>query len=168
MNRKGKLTTKGKHALILALTIAACVTAMLFSLLLSVLCDGKYVSSAAHAGDISHPALITGKQRQDTDLLTPQWLYYQSNGSVTDCNIKKEMDVLMRKWTKGKLGGKGIGQADKRVFTKEGLSGQENYYAGESGVCISVGKGTSGLYKNTCKKREDISVYRGIYRGTAG
>lgn len=56
MNRKGKLTTKGKHALILALTIAACVTAMLFSLLLSVLCDGKYVSSAAHAGDISHPA----------------------------------------------------------------------------------------------------------------
>ena len=50
MNRKGKLTTKGKHALILALTIAACVTAMLFSLLLSVLCDGKYVSSAAHAG----------------------------------------------------------------------------------------------------------------------
>ena len=61
MSRKGRLTTKGKHALILALTIAACVTAMLFSLLLSVLCDGKYVSSAAHAGDISHPALITGK-----------------------------------------------------------------------------------------------------------
>lgn len=104
MSRKGRLTTKGKHALILALTIAACVTAMLFSLLLSVLCDGKYVSSAAHAGDISHPALITGKQRQDTDLLTPQWLYYQSDGSVTDRNIKKEMDVLMRKWTKGKLG----------------------------------------------------------------
>ena len=50
MSRKGRLTTKGKHALILALTIAACVTAMLFSLLLSVLCDGKYVSSAAHAG----------------------------------------------------------------------------------------------------------------------
>ena len=49
MSRKGRLTTKGKHALILALTIAACVTAMLFSLLLSVLCDGKYVSSAAHA-----------------------------------------------------------------------------------------------------------------------
>lgn len=51
MSRKGRLTTKGKHALILALTIAACVTAMLFSLLLSVLCDGKYVSSAAHAGE---------------------------------------------------------------------------------------------------------------------
>ena len=61
----------------------------------------------------------------------------------------------------GKARGKGIGQADKRFFTKEGLSGQENYYAGESGVCISVGKGTSGLYKNTCKKREDISVYTG-------
>lgn len=41
MSRKGRLTTKGKHALILALTIAACVTTMLFSLLLSVLCDGN-------------------------------------------------------------------------------------------------------------------------------
>ena len=47
MNRKGKLTTKGKHAVILTLTIVACVAAMLFSLLLSVLCDGKHVSSAA-------------------------------------------------------------------------------------------------------------------------
>ena len=30
MNRKGKLTTKGKHAVILTLTIVACVAAMLF------------------------------------------------------------------------------------------------------------------------------------------
>ena len=106
MNRKGKLTTKGKHALILTLTIVACVAAMLFSLLLSVLCDGKYVSSAAYTQNDTHPGIMAGSQRQETDLLTPQWLYYQSNGSVTDCNIKKEMDVLMRKWTKGKLGGK--------------------------------------------------------------
>ena len=35
MNRKGKLTTKGKHAVILTLTIVACVAAMLFSLLRS-------------------------------------------------------------------------------------------------------------------------------------
>lgn len=104
MNRKGKLTTKGKHAVILTLTIVACVAAMLFSLLLSVLCDGKHVSSAAHTQNDTHPGIMAGSQRQETDLLTPQWLYYQSNGSVTDCNIKKEMDVLMRKWTKGKLG----------------------------------------------------------------
>ena len=147
MNRKGKLTTKGKHAVILTLTIVACVAAMLFSLLLSVLCDGKHVSSAAHTQNDTHPGIMAGSQRQETDLLTPQWLYYQSNGSVTDCNIKKEMDVLMRKWTKGKLGGKELDRLIKE---------------------ISVGKGTSGLYKNTCKKREDISVYRGIYRGTAG
>ena len=81
--------------------------------------DGKYVSSAAHAGDISHPALITGKQRQDTDLLTPQWLYYQSDGSVTDRNIKKEMDVLMRKWTKGKLGGKELDRLIKEFLQKK-------------------------------------------------
>ena len=56
MNRKGKLTTKGKHAVILTLTIVACVAAMLFSLLLSVLCDGKHVSSAAHTQNDTHRA----------------------------------------------------------------------------------------------------------------
>ena len=153
MNRKGKLTTKGKHALILALTIAACVTAMLFSLLLSVLCDGKYVSSAAHAGDISHPALITGKQRQDTDLLTPQWLYYQSNGSVTDCNIKKEMDVLMRKWTKGKLGGKELDRLIRKITMLE------------KAVCVFPSEKELPDYTKTLAKREKIYQFIGVYTG---
>ena len=152
MNRKGKLTTKGKHALILALTIAACVTAMLFSLLLSVLCDGKYVSSAAHAGDISHPALITGKQRQDTDLLTPQWLYYQSDGSVTDRNIKKEMDVLMRKWTKGKLGGKELDRLIKEFLQKKA-------------VCVFPSEKELPDYTKTLAKREKIYQFIGVYTG---
>ena len=119
MNRKGKLTTKGKHGVILTLTIVACVAAMLFSLLLSVLCDGKHVSSAAHTQNDTHPGIMAGSQRQETDLLTPQWLYYQSNGSVTDCNIKKEMDVLMRKWTKGKLGGKELDRLIKEFLQKK-------------------------------------------------
>ena len=96
--------------------------------------------------------------------MTPQWLYYQSDGSVTDRNIKKEMDVLMRKWTKGKLGGKELDRLIKEFLQKKGLSGQANHYAGESGVCISVGKGTSGLYKNTCKK-EKIYQFIGVYTG---
>ena len=78
---------------------------------------------------------------------------------------KKEMDVLMRKWTKGKLGGKELDRLIKDFLQKEGLSGQENYYAGESGVCISVGKGTSGLYKNTCKKERRYISLSGVYTG---
>lgn len=167
MNRKGKLTTKGKHAVILTLTIVACVAAMLFSLLLSVLCDGKHVSSAAHTPNDTHPGIMAGSQRQETDLLTPQWLYYQSNGSVTDCNIKKEMDVLMRKWTKGKLGGKELDRLIKEFLTKRTVRSGKLLCRRKRCVYFRR-KGTSGLYKNTCKKREDISVYRGIYRGTAG
>ena len=106
MNRKGKLTTKGKHAVILTLTIVACVAAMLFSCYFPCcVTENMYLLRRIHKND-THPGIMAGSQRQETDLLTPQWLYYQSNGSVTDCNIKKEMDVLMRKWTKGKLGGK--------------------------------------------------------------
>ena len=80
MNRKGKLTTKGKHAVILTLTIVACVAAMLFSLLLSVLCDGKHVSSAAHTQNDTHPGIMAGSQRAgdrpaDTAMavLSEQW-----------------------------------------------------------------------------------------------
>lgn len=167
MNRKGKLTTKGKHAVILTLTIVACVTAMLFSLLLSVLCDGKYVSSAAHAGDISHPALITGKQRQDTDLLTPQWLYYQSDGSVTDRNIKKEMDVLMRKWTKGKLGGKELDRLIKDFYKRRTVRSGKLLCRRKRCVYFRRKRNFRIIQKHL-QKREDISVYRGIYRGTAG
>lgn len=72
----------------------------------------------------------------------------------------------MRKWTKGKLGGKELDRLIKD-FYKEGLSGQENYYAGESGVCIPSEKELPDYTKHL-QKREDISVYRGIYRGTAG
>ena len=162
MNRKGKLTTKGKHAVILTLTVVACVTAMLFSLLLSVLCDGKYVSSAAHAGDISHPALITGKQRQDTDLLTPQWLYYQSDGSVTDRNIKKEMDVLMRKWTKGKLGGKELDRLIKEFLQKKDCPVRQITMQ-EKAVCVFPSEKELPDYTKTLAKREKIYQFIGVY-----
>lgn len=164
MNRKGKLTTKGKHAVILTLTIVACVTAMLFSLLLSVLCDGKYVSSAAHAGDISHPALITGKQGQDTDLLTPQWLYYQSDGSVTDRNIKKEMDVLMRKWTKGKLGGKELDRLIKEFLQKKDCPVRQITMQ-EKAVCVFPSEKELPDYTKTLAKREKIYQFIGVYTG---
>ena len=152
MNRKGKLTTKGKHAVILTLTIVACVAAMLFSLLLSVLCDGKHVSSAAHTQNDTHPGIMAGSQRQETDLLTPQWLYYQSNGSVTDCNIKKEMDVLMRKWTKGKLGGKELDRLIKEFLL-------------EKAVCVFPSEKELPDYTKTLAKREKIYQFIGVYTG---
>lgn len=113
MNRKGKLTTKGKHAVILTLTIVACVAAMLFSLLLSVLCDGKHVSSAAHTQNDTHPGIMAGSQRQETDLLTPQWLYYQSNGSV--CNL---LEYLTQRDIQTKNSGVNVRYRGKHRFFK--------------------------------------------------
>ncbi len=164
MNRKGKLTTKGKHALILALTIAACVTAMLFSLLLSVLCDGKHVSSAAYTQNDTHPGIMAGSQRQETDLLTPQWLYYQSNGSVTDCNIKKEMDVLMRKWTKGKLGGKELDRLIKEFLQKKDCPVRKITMQ-EKAVCVFPSEKELPDYTKTLAKREKIYQFIGVYTG---
>lgn len=164
MSRKGRLTTKGKHALILALTIAACVIAMLFSLLLSVLCDGIHVSSAAHAQNDTHPGIMAGSQRQETDLLTPQWLYYQSNGSVTDCNIKKEMDVLMRKWTKGKLGGKDLDRLIKEFLQKKDCPVRQITML-EKAVCVFPSEKELPDYTKTLAKREKIYQFIGVYTG---
>ena len=164
MNRKGKLTTKGKHAVILTLTIVACVAAMLFSLLLSVLCDGKHVSSAAHTQNDTHPGIMAGSQRQETDLLTPQWLYYQSNGSVTDCNIKKEMDVLMRKWTKGKLGGKELDRLIKDFLQKKDCPVRQITML-EKAVCVFPSEKELPDYTKTLAKREKIYQFIGVYTG---
>ena len=147
MNRKGKLTTKGKHAVILTLTIVACVAAMLFSLLLSVLCDGKHVSSAAHAQNDTHPGIMAGSQRQETDLLTPQWLYYQSNGSVTDCNIKKELDRLIKEFLQKK-------DCPVRKITML-----------EKAVCVFPSEKELPDYTKTLAKREKIYQFIGVYTG---
>lgn len=164
MNRKGKLTTKGKHAVILTLTIVACVAAMLFSLLLSVLCDGKHVSSAAYTQNDTHPGIMAGSQRQETDLLTPQWLYYQSNGSVTDCNIKKEMDVLMCKWTKGKLGGKELDRLIKDFLQKKDCPVRKITMQ-EKAVCVFPSEKELPDYTKTLAKREKIYQFIGVYTG---
>ena len=143
MNRKGKLTTKGKHAVILTLTIVACVAAMLFSLLLSVLCDGKHVSSAAHTQNDTHPGIMAGSQRQETDLLTPQWLYYQS---------------------KGKLGGKELDRLIKEFLQKKDCPVRKITML-EKAVCVFPSEKELPDYTKTLAKREKIYQFIGVYTG---
>ena len=113
---------------------------------------------------ITHPALMAGKQRQETDLLTPQWLYYQSNGSVTDCNIKKEMDVLMRKWTKGKLGGKELDRLIKEFLQKKDCPVRKITML-EKAVCVFPSEKELPDYTKTLAKREKIYQFIGVYTG---
>lgn len=64
----------------------------------------------------------------------------------------------------GKARGKGIGQADKRVFTKEGLSGQENHML-EKAVCVFPSEKELPDYTKTLAKREKIYQFIGVYTG---
>ena len=59
----------------------------------------------------------------------------------------------------GKARGKGIGQADKRFFTKEGLSGQEK------AVCVFPSEKELPDYTKTLAKREKIYQFIGVYTG---
>ena len=107
---------------------------------------------------------MAGSQRQETDLLTPQWLYYQSNGSVTDCNIKKEMDVLMRKWTKGKLGGKELDRLIKEFLQKKDCPVRKITML-EKAVCVFPSEKELPDYTKTLAKREKIYQFIGVYTG---
>ena len=126
--------------------------------------ENMYLLRRIHKND-THPGIMAGSQRQETDLLTPQWLYYQSNGSVTDCNIKKEMDVLMRKWTKGKLGGKELDRLIKEFLQKKDCPVRKNHHDLRKPVCVFPSEKELPDYTKTLAKREKIYQFIGVYTG---
>ena len=64
----------------------------------------------------------------------------------------------------GKARGKGIGQADKRVFTKEGLSVRKITML-EKAVCVFPSEKELPDYTKTLAKREKIYQFIGVYTG---
>lgn len=162
MSRKGRLTTKGKHTLIMVLTITACVIGVLFSLLLSAICERKNASPVVYAGNTSHRMMETRRQKQDTDLLTPQWLYYQSGGKTTDRNFKREIDMLMRQWTKGKLAGKELCRLIKEYLNKNDCPAEEVTMQ-EKAVCVFPSEKELPDYTKTLAQKDQMYQFIGIY-----
>ena len=162
MSRKGRLTTKGKHTLIMLLTITACVTGIVFSLLLSVIDERKHASSVVHAGDTSHRMMETGRKEKDTELLTPQWLYYQSGGKTVDRNLKREIDMLMRQWTKGKLAGKELCRLIKEYLNKNDCPAEEVTMQ-EKAVCVFPSEKELPDYTKTLAQKDQMYQFIGIY-----
>lgn len=165
MSKKGRLTTKGKHTVILALTVIACMIGILFSLLLSAIGERKDASPMVYAGEVSHRTESIDASKPDTDLMTPQWLYYQSSGKGADRNIKKEMDILMRQWTKGKLEGKELCRLIREFLQKKNCTVGEIAMQ-EKALCVFPSQKELPDYTKTLAKKEKMYQFIGVY--TAG
>ena len=82
-----------------------------------------------------------------------------------DSLVKKEMDVLMRKWTKGKLGGKELDRLIKEFLQKKDCPVRKITML-EKAVCVFPSEKELPDYTKTLAKIcLCICV---IYRGTAG
>lgn len=99
MRRKPRLTTRGKHALLMSLTFLGCVTGIITALLLTAVFETKGTQHRVLARQKPQTVLQTEEKE---NIITPQWLYYQSQSSQ-EGELKKEMDVLINRWTKRNL-----------------------------------------------------------------
>lgn len=113
---KINLTTRGKHTLIMVLTLAGCVIGGIAAVLISGVCNAQESGSYLVAGGNESTAVrdSDGNQtekdfkkkynEQCSEGVSPQWLFYQSRGGEEcDEETKGYLDTLVNRWTKGKL-----------------------------------------------------------------
>lgn len=98
MRRKPKLTTRGKHALLMCLTFFGCVAGLVVALLIGAICENTGTQTQVLAKESAQRKTQTASEEMQ---IMPQWLYYQSCSSQEE--VKKEMDVLVNRWTKKNL-----------------------------------------------------------------
>lgn len=113
-----RLTMKGKHTLIVVLTMAGCAIGMLTALILSALqgTTGQKDTMILAGSRAQKAASAVAASRQIT---TPQWLYYQSSAKDRQ-EVKKELDRLVNQWTKDRLSDDELGEQMTLYLQKKG------------------------------------------------
>lgn len=108
---------KGKHTLIMVLTMMGCAVGILTAMILSALHGTGYEKNLVLAGENA-----AGKQYAacaPAQLATPQWLYYQSTAK-DQREVKREMDRLVNQWTKERLSDDELGEQMTMYLQKKG------------------------------------------------
>lgn len=115
MKRKPRLTTRGKHALFLCLTLLGCMAGLTAAMIIRAVCTetGSQNNVFAKEQIPENESSQTGKET-----VTPQWLFYQSLSEEAD-EIKREMDLLINRWTKGNLTDDELSEQMLRYWNKK-------------------------------------------------
>lgn len=107
--KRNHLTQKGKRALIVALTASGCVLGVIAAMLISLICMGKEDDSyvlACEMGGVANCEESEEKSKieQRSNLVEPQWLFYQSRADNKYVGEEKVyMDQQVNRWTKEQL-----------------------------------------------------------------
>ncbi len=129
------LTTRGKHVLILGLTVAGCLLGATSAVLVSTICPDNRQKNVVLAGESeavgdaveismgNEKSAVVEERKENVAAITPQWLYYESSrGKNCNAETGKYFDVLVNRWTKGKLTDNELGELMTEYLTKQNIS----------------------------------------------
>ena len=118
-----KLTDRGKHTLIVVVTVTGCILGILFSFVLSVLHGPYQKDSFVLADETKREKTAETQHRTGTEKnLSPGWLYYMSAaGKPCSDEMKQYFDILINQWTKGKLTDDELGEQMTVYLEKRNL-----------------------------------------------
>ena len=153
---KGRLTTGGGHALLLAVAVLAC--------LFGVFAAGS-TTVRLHA-----PVLVFAKECPGVEkavggeeLLSPQWLYYQSRAEeFNGREIKQQMDCLVNQWTKKRITQKQAKQMMKAYLRKNGYEIQKIRLQ-EQAFCVFPSPNDLPDYTKTLVNGKKTYQFIGVY-----
>ena len=105
MNKKCRLTTRGKQSVIVVLTVLGCILGVMAATWISGICFGREESREVMACEKDKETEEKGKNIPVVaESVMPQWLFYQSHADEKgEIEEKEYLDTLVNRWTKGKI-----------------------------------------------------------------
>lgn len=173
--KRSCLTTRGKHVLILMLTVAGCLLGAASAVLVSAICQSGtqrnivLASESEVVGDVVENPKSNGKSeevkkiRKDATTITPQWLCYESEkGETCSAETGKYFDILVNRWTKGKLTDNELGEQITEYLEKQKLPITTN--AVQSRIrCLFSSLGDLPDYTKIMQENRQYYDFIGVY-----
>jgi hypothetical protein len=156
---------KKRYTAILALTAMGCVCGVVMALLLSHFCrnreNGSYVLACDSEQTTGQSSEIVAEN--NSDIISPQWLFYQSQGgSKCKEETRKYFDILVNRWTNGKLTDDELGELMTEYLTKQGVVVATSGIQSKA-LCLFASAGELPDYTQMLTMGESIYDFIGVY-----
>lgn len=164
MKSSMKLTIRGKHTVIVVLTVFGCILGVTAATVISEFCLRGKEDSAVMACE-KEPGKNTQGVEQTfypaaSESLTPQWLYYQSYAGHTEG--KAYLDRLVNSWTKGQVSDNELSEQMTDYFKKQEIS-LTSIHVQSKMLCLFSSANELPDYTGMLQKEGGIYDFIGVY-----
>lgn len=159
-----RLTTRGKHTLIIVITAVGCAVGIAASVILSTVHGSYQKDSYVMAEKAENSKRDATKQSlQSPESFSQGWLFYQSSaGNMCSDEMKQYLDTLVNRWTKGKLTDNELGEQMTDYLEKKNLSISTAGIQGHS-LCLFPSASEIPDYTQMLQTGEGIYDFIGVY-----